>query len=186
MALFGGSRDGKLVNTFNKELIKNIVDTKVDVYKTVVPHSSENIYGESLKKVYLNATRIACHVEYEDPTFNIDEFGTDINQGMTFYFLKEILQNESNLFLEIGDIVNWNESYWELDTVIESNFWTDKNPDTNKGYVDTATTTNVIDSDFGLSVSIICGAHLTKRSNLAIERTNVGVSGKRRNLPSNI
>ena len=110
--------------------------------------------------------------------------GIDVNQNITFYFLKEILTSESNLFLEVGDVLNWNESYYELDTVNETNFWSDKNPDTNKGNVDTSTTTNVIDSDFGLSVSVVCTAHLTRRTNLSIERTNTGTPKKQ--LPSNI
>jgi len=94
-----------------------------------------------------------------------------VNQGTTFAFAKEILKNTSNLVIEVGDIIGWNESYYEIDSTVENQFFLDKNPDTTKESKEYSR--DVLDK-FGSSLSIICSAHLTRRSALSIERTNVG------------
>ena len=52
MALFGGQRDISLFRSINRELINNIIDTKVDIIKHAIKDIKENLYGEALGKQY--------------------------------------------------------------------------------------------------------------------------------------
>lgn len=172
MAIFGGIRDVKLFNSLTREIMYTWVDTQVDVLKTSIPDNHVNLYGEvNTNKVYLTAVRVPALITHDDQEWSDTEFGADVAQGTTFAFAREILKNTSDLVVEVGDIIGWNESYYEIDSIVENQFFLDKNPDTTKESKEYSR--NVMDK-FGSSVSIICSTHLTRRSALSIERTNVG------------
>jgi len=65
---------------------------------------------------------------------------------MTFSFLKDELI-EKNLVPEIGDIVLFNNDYFEFNSIIENQFFSGKNPDFSM---------NEDTDNFGVSLSIIC------------------------------
>jgi len=52
-------------------------------------------------------------VDAEDFDFNTDEFGPDQRQNVVFAFQRDYLV-EVNFRPEIGDIVNWNDGYFEI------------------------------------------------------------------------
>ena len=86
-----------LINSMNEELIDEIVGQSVDVYKINVEQTDDNIYGESSTKYYDVGFRVNCLIQFNEPEVNQDEFGADVT----------------------GDIVDWNDSYWEIDGVTE-------------------------------------------------------------------
>jgi hypothetical protein len=171
MALFGSSKDMNLFNTLNKELLENIIDTQVDVYKVSISDSNDNLYGEHIEKVYDRPVRVACLVELEDPSYIDAEYGTDIDQGANFNFLRDTLKNTSELVLEVGDIIEYDNSYWEVDKVIENQYVFGKNPDTDKN-----------DESFGSNFSIICNTHRARMSKLNIERPGKSFNRKLKNI----
>ena len=173
MAIFGGNRDIKLFNTINRELINDVMDLQVDIYKPSLNDSKTNLYGESMRRVYLTAVRVACLIELSEQDYVSTDFGVDVNQTIIFYFLKDILKETADVVVAPGDVINWDESYWEIDTVKESEYFMGKNPDTDKGN----------GSNFGSSISIVCDAHLTRKSSLSLVQTNVGLDEL---LPRNI
>ena len=146
MPLFGGERDISLLRGFNKELINDIIQQEVGFYKFVLPDSNTNVYGESENKVYYEPMLVSCLIDREDQTWNETDFGPDSTQQMTFRFLRASLV-EKNLVPEIGDIVLYNNDYFEFNNIIENQFFTGKNPDYSMNK-DTDT--------FGVSLSIIC------------------------------
>jgi len=52
MPLFHGQRDAGLVHKFNMELIVDIIDTEVGLYKLSLENTKTHIYYESDKKNY--------------------------------------------------------------------------------------------------------------------------------------
>ncbi len=163
MALFGGQRDIKLFNTINRELLKDIVDTTVDIFKASIYDVKENLYGEALNKVYKKGIRVAALITHDDQMTESDEFGTDINQTASFAFLKDILEHDANLVLEGGDIIHWDNAYWEIDSIVENQYIRGENE----------RTTN-LGSAFGSSHSIICQTHQTRRSTIQLEKVRSG------------
>ena len=51
MPLFHGQRDVSLLNKFNMELINDIIDTEVAIYKLSIENTQTNLYNESDKKI---------------------------------------------------------------------------------------------------------------------------------------
>ena len=148
MPLFGGNRDISLFRTMNKELINDIIQTEVGFYKFVLQDSDTNVYGESENKVYYEPLLIPCLINRGDQTWNETDFGPDSTQQITFSFLRTTLV-EKNLVPEIGDIVLYNNDYFEFNSIVENQFFVGKNPD----YSMNGDTDN-----FGVSLSIICNA----------------------------
>ncbi len=158
MALFGGSRDISLFNSIGKELINDIIQTEVGYYKFVLERTTSNVYGESMGKMFYEPVRIACLIQREDQAWNDDGFGVDINQKITFRFLKQELI-DINLLPEVGDILIFRNNFYEVDGRVENQLILGKDPDYS---ISTGT------SDFGNSHSINVTTHISR-----IEKLNL-------------
>jgi len=109
-----------LINSMNEELIDEIVGQSVDVYKINVENTDENVYGESTTKYYDVGFRVNCLIQYNEPEINQDEFGADRSGDIEIYFQRQNLASGSlNFYPEISDIVDWNDTYWEIDGITE-------------------------------------------------------------------
>ena len=175
MALFGGTRDISLFRTLSRELINEIIDIEVDIFKSAVYDSDANLYGEAINKVYKPGVRVACLIETEDQEWGSGEFGVDVNQTSKFSFLRDDLlpagtigTPAANVVLEVGDTLFWNNIYWELDSVIENQFIVGKDPETDKGF------TSGERGEFGRSFSIICTGHQTRKSRVQLDNIRAG------------
>ena len=117
---FVPQKEINLINDMNEELIDEIVGQSVDVYKVNIENTDENIYGESTTKYYDVGFRVNCLLLYNEPEVVQDDFGPDLNGNIEMYFQRENLSSGSlNFYPEIGDIVDWNEQYWEINSVVE-------------------------------------------------------------------
>ena len=146
MALFGRARDISLFRTMNKELINDIIQQEVGFYKFVLQDTVTNVYGEAENKVYYEPQLFPCLITREDQAWSETDFGPDSTQQFTFAFLRADLK-EKQLLPEIGDIVLYNNDYFEFNSIVENQFFAGKNPD----YSMNGDTDN-----FGVSLSIIC------------------------------
>ena len=86
MSLFGGDRDISLFRHLNRELINNIVDTKVDIIKHAIRDIKENLYGEALGKQYFTNVRVVCLIDQGSTEIVDTDFGQDIEKPFTFRF----------------------------------------------------------------------------------------------------
>ena len=117
---FVPQKEFDLINSMNEELIDEIVGQSVDIYKVSVVNTDENIYGESTTKYYEVGFRVICLILYNEPEIEQDEFGADNNATLEMYFQRENLASGSlNFYPEIGDIVDWNDHYWEINGTTE-------------------------------------------------------------------
>ena len=109
-----------VINDMNEELIDEIVGQSVDVYKVNIDRTNENIYGESTTKYYDVGFRVNCLIQYNEPEIEQTEFGADLNANIEMYFQRENLASGSlNFYPEMGDIVDWNDFYWEINGTSE-------------------------------------------------------------------
>lgn len=159
MSLFGSQRDFALIRHMNREIIQDIVQQEVAYYKFSLEDTQANIYGESLEKTFYGPVLFNCLVTRGDQTMTADEFGGDLTRESSFAFLRDDLVDEQ-LVPEVGDIIMWQEDYYEVDNVTENELFWGKDPAYNFGR----------SSDYGTSISIICKAHLTRADKLGITR----------------
>ena len=174
MPLFHGTRDAGLVHKFNMELIADIIDTEVAVYKLSLEDTKTNIYNESDKKVYFSPVKVSALINRQPQAYEGTEFGQDYQQTSEFGFIREMLKNVE-LFVEVGDVIEYNGEWWEVDSVQENQYFGGKNPD----YAFSG-------EKWGHNVSIIANTHLTRRSRLHIEEFRPSVPIDNNDIPSNI
>ena len=109
-----------LIDSMNEELIDDVIGQSVDIYKVSIDNTESNIYGESITKYYDVGFRVNCLIQFNEPEVSLDEFGTDVDASIEMYFQRNNLASGSlNFFPEVGDIVDWNEFYWEINGVTE-------------------------------------------------------------------
>ena len=115
---FVPQKEVNLIDSMNEELIDEIVGQTVDIYKITIDSTDENVYGESTTKYYDKGFRVNCLIQFDEPEVNLDEFGTDVNATIEMYFHRTTLV-EANFYPEVGDIVDWNGFYWEMNGITE-------------------------------------------------------------------
>ena len=109
-----------LIDSMNEELIDEIIGQSVDIYKVSIDNTDENVYGESTTKYYEVGFRVNCLIQFNEPEITQDEFGADENSDIEMYFQRNNLSSGSlNFYPEMGDIVDWNDHYWEINGTSE-------------------------------------------------------------------
>ena len=117
---FVPQKEVDLFNSMNEELIDELVGQSVDIYKVSIDNTDENVYGESSTKYYESGFRVNCLLLFNEPDINQDEFGGDVNATIEMYFQRNNLASGSlNFYPEPGDIVDWNDFYWEINGTTE-------------------------------------------------------------------
>jgi len=115
---FTSQKDINLFDAFNEELIDEIIGQTVDIYKITIENTEENMYGESTTKYYDQGFRVNCLINYIEPEIEVNDLGPDLNTSIEMYFHRTTL-SEASFYPEIGDIVDWNGIYFEMNSVTE-------------------------------------------------------------------
>lgn len=158
MSLFGSRQDFLLMRKMNRELLRDIIEQQVGYYKFSLENTIANIYGEALEKTFNDPLLINCLITRGDQVIDVDEFGPDLNRDFSFAFLRDDLFDVA-LVPEVGDIIMYQEDYYEVDTVKENQLLVGKDIQYNFGPRTDA---------YGSTISIICDAHLTRADKLGI------------------
>ena len=178
MALFGSARDASLVRSVNRELINDYIDTEVAFYKLSLEDTRANIYDEADNKIYFAPMRMNCLVQKDDKSYTADDTGYDQTRTGEFNFLRDDLK-DNNIVIEEGDVIEWDNEYYEVDGVSASQYFGGRNPNTDLGF------TLGDRGEFGLSIAIKVSAHVTRRNRLNIQEVRSGVS-KGSIIPKNL
>ena len=123
---FFAQKDIDTFDKFNKELVGDlytskdgVISQKVVIYKVSVYDTEVNMYGETASgKTYKPGVQVSALIEADDQTTTTDEFGPDLQQNALFSFLRQSLVDISYV-VEIGDVVDWNQHFWEINSVTE-------------------------------------------------------------------
>ena len=113
------SKEFNLFQDMNTELIDDILGQTVNIYKIEVEETDVNIYGESDRKYFKDAFQVNCLVQFNEPDGIMDESGnSDVQTSIDMFFQRESLKG-TGFYPEIGDIVEWNSFYWEINFTSE-------------------------------------------------------------------
>jgi hypothetical protein len=164
MAIFGSARDISMIRKVNRELLHDVITQQCAVYKYALDKTKVNMYGEASEGRWFNGpVLLNALITVGDKSDGTSDLGVDFNWDMKFAFLRDDLVDAS-LVIEIGDVILYQESYFEVDLSFDTQYFAGKDPqypyDTNPlnpglGY-------------FGYNVSVIVNAH-----NIPADRVNI-------------
>jgi hypothetical protein len=163
MALYGSKRDINFYKTINYELLSDVIEQKIGYYKIILEETVSNVYNESLNKSFANPILIDCMIDHsQQETVNESNLVT-VARPIVISFLKEHLL-EANIYPQRGDILVWNDDYFEVDGIVKNQFIMGKDSDYNYD-------ANYLDN-FGenFSVRVNCRYVSAEKLNLRQER----------------
>jgi len=185
-ALFGSARDISLFRHVNRELMADIITQQCSFYKYKLEETKVNIYGEaSGGKYYMGPVLLNCLIERKAQEYPETDLGTDFTWGATFKFLRDDLldkmedfnknfnptnyQYGANLVPEVGDIIMYQDGYYEIDNTNANQYFMGKNPD----YPNNTNPLNPGLEDFGSSISIIVETHYVPSDKVGITQSRL-------------
>jgi len=146
-------RDMNFVNSVNAELMGDIIENLITIFKIAPNETKTNIYGETSAetgKWYLPAVQVSCLVDRPEMETEQDDFGPSRTQNHIFKMREKMLK-QIEFYPEIGDLVFWNDRYYEVDNVVQE---------------------QLLGGQADKSHSIICNTHYTKITSLNIAPRN--------------
>jgi hypothetical protein len=178
-ALFGAARDISLFRHLSRELMGDIITQQCSFYKYKIQETKVNIYGEAAEeKYYMGPVLLNCIIERRDQEYPETDLGTDFMWGATFKFLRDDLLDKNkdfnidtdiygaDLVPEVGDVILYQEGYYEVDSIVSNQYFMGKNPD----YPNETNPLNPGLEQFGSSVSIICETHYVPADKVGISQ----------------
>lgn len=121
---FFSTRDIGFINSVNGELMGDVIQTEVTLFKICADVTTTNIYGESKSSVgkqYYPGVEITAFIDRADMATEADDFGPTRKQNVVFKMREKMLK-EINFFPQTGDLVLFNEIYHEIDDVVQQQF----------------------------------------------------------------
>lgn len=167
MPLFTSLRDAGFLLGVNRELLHGFISTEVAVYKLDLNRTNINIYEESENKVYKPAVRVFSLIRFDDKEVTSDDFGIDATRTIAAGFLKADLIN-AELYIEEGDIIEYDSNYYQIDRVSNTNYWAGRRPESILGVVQDNWTAH------GYDIAVTAECHLTRLTSIQIEDPRQG------------
>ena len=117
-------RDISFINGINDELLGDIIQVETTLFKMCADNTPINLYGESSPKAgkqYYPGIKLVCLVERDDINSDVDDFGPTRSQNSVFKYMEKDLE-KMNFFPQVGDLIHFNDRYYECDNIVQENF----------------------------------------------------------------
>jgi hypothetical protein len=195
MALYGGARDISMFRRVNRELMGNIISQEVIFYKYNVTTTKTNMYGESVEgRNFADPIILFALVERGSPESPVSDLGVDYTYPLTVRFLRDDLISKFNsanqgqafgpfqaqpiqygasIQPEVGDVVQYESGFWEIDNTYDTQYFVGKDPQ--YPYYDANGENPLNDGleNFGYSVEVRCDCHYVPSDRLNIIKSRM-------------
>lgn len=147
MPKFISERDVAFFKGIAREVVDVVIQNAIVLFKVNLNETKVNLYGEAINKTWYPGVQMYALINKEPETANYEGFGPDANQNVEFR-LDRYMCEEKNAYPEIGDVIFFDGSYYEIDNTNEIQF-VGGQPDNN--------------------FSIVCSAFVVNKTGLNIE-----------------
>ena len=147
MPKFLQARDIDLFKSIARELVDDVIQNTIVLFKVNMNETKVNIYGESLNKTWYPGVELYALYAKNPEDVVYEGFGPEMQQNITFK-LDRMMCEEKNVYPEVGDVIFFDTSYYEIDNTNEIQF-IGGSPDNN--------------------FSIVCETFMVSKSTLNIE-----------------
>jgi hypothetical protein len=132
-------------------------------------------------KFYIGPVLLNCLIERNDQAFPTSDLGPDLEYGINVAFLKDDLLNKNydynidtefygaNLVPQVGDIIMYQEGYFEVDNVVNNQLFVGKDPE----YPNSINPLNPGLQNFGWDISILCKTHYVPQDRVNITKARL-------------
>lgn len=140
-------RDIDFFKSISRELVDTFIQTAIVLFKINTYESKVNLYGESINKTWYPGVEMFCIIDKEPEGIIYEGFGPDSSQTITFK-IDKLTCEEKGIYPEIGDMIYFDQSYYEIDNTNEVQF---------------------LGGQPANNYSIVCTAFMSRKSDLNIE-----------------
>lgn len=147
MARFNLERDIQFFKGISSELVDDVIETIVVLYKLSIKNTATNLYGESLSKTYYQGVSCPAIIDRQESETRYDVYGSDRAQSVDFMFNRFKLE-ETGFYPQVGDVIYHNNAYFEINNVRED---------------------QLIGGQVSNNYSIICQTFMSRRKTLQLE-----------------
>lgn len=147
MPKFNAGRDIELFKSFAREVVDTVVQNTCVLFKVNMNETKVNLYGEAVNKTWYPGVELYTLINKEQNTTTYEGFGGDASQTIEFRFDRFACE-EKNSYPEVGDVIYFDNSYYEIDNTSEVQF-----------------VGGIPDNNF----SIVCSTFMVRKSALNIE-----------------
>jgi hypothetical protein len=147
MPKFLQARDIDLFKSFAREVVDDVIQNTIVLFKINMNETKVNIYGESLNKTWYPGVQVYALINKDPESARYEGFGSDRDQNVTFKLDRWMLE-EKGIYPEVGDIINFNEGYFEIDNTNE---------------------VQLVGGQTYNNFSVVCQTFMVSKSNLNIE-----------------
>lgn len=121
MPKFISARDVTFFKGIARELVDEVIQNTIVLFKVNLNDTKTNLYGESMDKTWHPGVELYALINKGDQNASYEGFGSSTNQTIEFKLDRWMLE-EKNAYPTIGDIILFNGSYYEIDTTNEIQF----------------------------------------------------------------
>ena len=147
MPKFVLGRDVDFFKSIARELVDDVIQNTIVLFKINMNETKVNIYGEALNKTWYPGVEVFALIDKEPETARYEGFGLDTDQNITFKLDRWMLE-EKGIYPEVGDVIHWNEGYFEIDNTNE---------------------VQMVGGQSYNNFSVVCETFMVSKSNLNIE-----------------
>ena len=121
MPKFAVGRDIELFKSFAREVVDDVVENIAVLFKVNLNETKINLYGEATNKTWYPGVELNVLINKTAQAAGYEGFGSDVSQNVEFRFDRWMLE-EKNTYPEIGDVIYFDNSYYEIDNTSEVQF----------------------------------------------------------------
>jgi hypothetical protein len=121
MPKFISERDVAFFKGLAREIVDDVVQNAIVLFKINLNETKINLYGESINKTWHPGVQLYALINKEPESATYEGFGVNTMQNVEFR-LDRFTCEEKNLYPEIGDIIFFDSSYYEIDNTNEIQF----------------------------------------------------------------
>jgi hypothetical protein len=121
MSKFLQTRDIEFFKGIARELVDDVVQNTIVLFKINMNETKVNIYGESLNKTWYPGVQLYALYSKSPEDVVYEGFGPEMQQNITFK-LDRMMCEEKNVYPEVGDVIFFDTSYYEIDNTNEIQF----------------------------------------------------------------
>ena len=147
MPKFLQTRDIEFFKSIAREVVDDVIQNTIVLFKINMNETKVNIYGEAMNKTWYPGVEVFALVDKEPESVRYEGFGSETDQNVTFKLDRWMLE-EKGIYPEIGDIINWNDGYFEVDNTNEI---------------------QLVGGQTYNNFSVVCSTFMVSKSNLNIE-----------------